>query len=125
MTALTRDTVLGVKTELKTRVEGVLTAAGVRADRWWFVPGRVEVFGKHTDYGGGPSLVGALPRGFLIAGRRRDDGVVRVADSGDQSVFELNLVPGETTPAEVFGWRRYVNILARRLQLDFPGAPIG
>ena len=92
---------------------------------WWWVPGRVEVFGKHTDYGGGPSIVGALPRGFLIAGRKRDDGVVRVRDSGDQSVFELNLETGVTIPAEVTGWRRYVNVLARRLRRDFPGAPIG
>jgi galactokinase len=128
---LTRDNVLTVKADLATRVRACLTQS-ISDQRspdqpmtWWFVPGRVEVFGKHTDYGGGPSLVGALPRGFLIAGRRRDDGVVRVLDSGDHSVFELNLDTGLTTPAEVFGWRRYVNILARRLQRDFPGAPIG
>ena len=32
-----------------------------RTDRecWdaWFVPGRIEVLGKHTDYGGGRSLI--------------------------------------------------------------------
>jgi galactokinase len=128
---LTRDNVLSVKAALAARVRTCLDES--ISDHhspdspmtWWFVPGRVEVFGKHTDYGGGPSLVGALPRGFLIAGRRRDDGIVRVMDSGDQSVFELDLTTGATTPAEVFGWRRYVNILARRLQRDFPGAPIG
>jgi galactokinase len=130
---LTRDNVLSVKADLAARVIAALDQQITNPTpiiptippAWWFVPGRVEVFGKHTDYGGGPSLVGALPRGFLIAGRRRDDGVVRVLDSGDQSVFELNLGTGETTPAEIFGWRRYVNILARRLQRDFPGAPIG
>ncbi len=130
MIELTRDNVLTVKADLASRVlasldQQIINPTIINPTIWWFVPGRVEVFGKHTDYGGGPSLVGALSRGFLIAGRRRDDGIVRVLDSGDQSVFEVNLATGETTPAEVFGWRRYVNILARRLVRDFPGAPIG
>lgn len=131
MIELRRNNVLMVKAELAARVEARLRESIADSKfpdspiNWWWVPGRVEVFGKHTDYGGGPSLIGALPRGFLLAGRRRDDGVVRVLDSGDGSVFELNLETGETTPAEVFGWRRYVNILARRLRRDFPGAPIG
>lgn len=121
MTELTRENLLSVKADLAARVQAALEQPTAR----WFVPGRVEVFGKHTDYGGGPSLVGALSRGFLIAGRRRDDGVVRVTDSGDQSVFELDLKTGATSPADVIGWRRYVNILARRLNRDFPGAAIG
>ncbi|WP_220458772.1 galactokinase family protein [Schaalia sp. JY-X169] len=29
----------------------------------WFVPGRVEVFGKHTDYAGGRSLLIASEQG--------------------------------------------------------------
>jgi len=29
-----------------------------------FVPGRIEVLGKHTDYAGGRSLVCATERGF-------------------------------------------------------------
>lgn len=127
MIELTRENVLTVKADLAARVNASIVDSKFPDSpmSWWFVPGRVEVFGKHTDYGGGPSLVGALPRGFLMAGRRRPDAVVRVVDSGDQSVFELNLATGETAPAEVVGWRRYVNILARRLQRDFPGAPIG
>jgi galactokinase len=132
---LTRENVLSVKADLAARVAAIINPAIINPTLinptiinptiWWWVPGRVEVFGKHTDYGGGPSLVGALPRGFLIAGRRRDDHVVRVMDSGDHSVFELNLETGATMPAEVTGWRRYVNILARRLRRDFPGAPLG
>ena len=133
MIELTRENVLTFKADLAARVRASLdqqilnptVITPTMPPAWWFVPGRVEVFGKHTDYGGGPSLVGALPRGFLIAGRPRTDHVVRVVDSGDHSVFELNLATGETTPPEVVGWRRYVNILARRLQRDFPGAAIG
>ncbi len=32
----------------------------------WWIPGRLEVFGKHTDYAGGRTLVAALPRGFVL-----------------------------------------------------------
>ncbi len=126
MTILTSDTVLSVKTGMKRRVDEALSAAGVGAPlSWWWVPGRVEVFGKHTDYGGGPSLMGALPRGFLLAGAPRRDQIVRVLDAGDGSQFELDLTTGATNPGEVKGWRRYANILARRLARDFPGASLG
>ena len=126
MRALTRETVLDSKAELKGRVERTFAANGITGEwSWWWVPGRVEVFGKHTDYGGGPSLMGALPRGFLLAGRPRADHLVRIFDAGDGSKFELDLATGRTTPAEVMGWRRYANILARRLARDFPGAALG
>ena len=29
-----------------------------------FVPGRIELFGKHVDYGGGPSLTCAIGEGI-------------------------------------------------------------
>ena len=32
----------------------------------WFVPGRIEVLGKHTDYAGGRSLLCAVERGFCV-----------------------------------------------------------
>ena len=32
----------------------------------WFVPGRIEVFGKHTDYAGGRSLLCCVERGFHV-----------------------------------------------------------
>ena len=32
----------------------------------WFVPGRLEVLGKHTDYVGGRSLLAAVDRGITI-----------------------------------------------------------
>lgn len=126
MKILTQDTVLDVKAEQRSRIERLLGAHGVTAPlRWWWVPGRVEVFGKHTDYGGGPSLMGALPRGFLLAGAPRRDQVVRIFDAGDGSRFELDLSTGRTVPPDVSGWRRYANILARRLARDFPGAALG
>ena len=48
-----------------------------------FTPGRIEVFGKHTDYAGGHSLLAAVPRGIALSARPRTDGIVRVGDIFD------------------------------------------
>ena len=42
--------------------------------RAYFVPGRIEVLGKHTDYCGGGSLVAAVERGICIVATPRTDG---------------------------------------------------
>jgi galactokinase len=70
----------------------------------WFVPGRIEVFGKHTDYAGGRSLLVAVPRGFAVAARPRDDGRVRVVDVVDGSRTEVDLASaaGPVTGADNF-----------------------
>src|SRR5262249_10176366 len=93
----------------------------------WWVPGRLEVFGTHTDYAGGRTLVCALPRGFAVVARHRRDGVVRVADARREQ--DLRLAPHEEIlraefPSQ-FGWRRYVAVVARRLARNFPGASFG
>ena len=86
--------------------------------REWFVPGRLEVFGKHTDYAGGRSLVAAVPRGFTVRATPADDGLVVVADAvlGQRAEF------GSANPGSAAGWRRYVATVVRRLSLNFPGA---
>lgn len=49
-------------------------APDVKAYGYW-VPGRIEVMGKHTDYGGGLSLLAALERGFcMLAVAEPDEG---------------------------------------------------
>jgi len=88
----------------------------------WFAPGRIELFGKHTDYAGGQSLVAAVSRGFLIEAAPRDDGMVRVIDAAGSSAVELD--PAVEAPPFT-GWRNYVAVVARRLAKNFPGAPLG
>jgi galactokinase len=44
----------------------------------WWVPGRIEFLGKHTDYAGGRSLVCATERGFAVVARPRKDDRIRV-----------------------------------------------
>lgn len=93
-----------------------------RAPDWrWFVPGRIEVFGKHTDYAGGRSLVCAVPRGFAVVAAARDDDVVSVVDV---AVSERAVVDAGSTGAHD-GWASYVAVVARRLRHNFPGARLG
>jgi galactokinase len=99
-------------------------AAAVRQPpRWgWFVPGRIEIFGKHTDYAGGRSLVAAVPRGFVVVCGPRGDGRVRVIDARWQDVADLD--PSDTT-TRFRGWANYIAVIVRRLAHNFPGADLG
>ena len=94
----------------------------------WWVPGRLEVFGKHTDYGGGRALVAAAPRGFAVVAGPRSDAGVRVIDAGRGESLEL--LPSPLTAAAtrtecLTGWRRYVDVAARRLARNFSGQELG
>lgn len=87
----------------------------------WWVPGRLEVFGKHTDYAGGRTLVCTIPRGFVVLASPRADGVLRVADAGRHDTFSLD--PADE--AVHTGWRHYIEVVARRFARNFPGAARG
>jgi galactokinase len=107
-------------------------AAGLEATRGgrptvrpgaFFVPGRIEVLGKHTDYAGGRTMVAATERGMAIVARARDDDRVQVTDAvrGETVVFrrEPELVP----PAG--HWANYPITVARRLARNFAFARRG
>lgn len=88
----------------------------------WFVPGRIEVFGKHTDYAGGRSLVAAVPRGFVVAARPREDRIVSVVDARWRDAVTIDPADEERS---FKGWTNYAAVVARRLTSNFPGAPLG
>lgn len=92
--------------------------ASVRA---WWVPGRLEVFGKHTDYAGGRTLVCAVPRGFAVMASARDDGILNVVDARNRESVTLQPPFDEA----LTGWRNYVRVVARRLSRNFPGQSTG
>jgi galactokinase len=94
-----------------------------RRPAWgWIVPGRIEVFGKHTDYAGGRSLVAAVPRGFALLAGPRDDGRVRAYDARWDARMEVQ----PPHDARSFtGWANYVAVVARRLVRNFPDAAFG
>lgn len=102
--------------------DGFTARIGAEPTWQWFVPGRIEVFGKHTDYAGGRSLFAAVPRGFAVAARARDDGRVHVVDVRHGS--EATIDPTDTAHTAT-GWVSYVQVVARRFASNFPGAALG
>ena len=88
-----------------------------------FTPGRIEIFGKHTDYGGGHSLLAAVPRGIALVARPRGDGAVRVGDVVDGQVIEVD--PAAEAPPHYRGLQRYVHVVAHRFHVNFPGCDLG
>lgn len=67
--------------------------------RLFLSPGRVNLFGGHLDYNGGPVLPTAIDRGTFIALRRRSDDEVRLASVFGDATFEgsLDRLPSERT----------------------------
>jgi galactokinase len=94
----------------------VLSQAPASEERAWFVPGRIEVLGKHTDYAGGRSLVCTVNRGFSVVARPRSDGMVGIVDgiAGSRVVFPVR--PELTIPRD---WTGYPATVIRRLARDF------
>ena len=89
----------------------------------WFVPGRIEVLGKHTDYAGGRSLLCATERGFSVVDRPRQDSAVVMTDIGRQSTITLHMDPN--APAPGVPWAKYPLTVVRRVARNFPEARRG
>ena len=85
----------------------------------FFVPGRIEVLGKHTDYAGGRTLVTAVDRGVcVVASARKDRNVrVRAVRDGQECEFEL---AGDIVP-RLGDWSNYPMTVGRRVARNFPG----
>jgi galactokinase len=84
----------------------------------YFVPGRIEVLGKHTDYAGGRSLLAATGQGFTLQARPVSSGEIRITDEDTGRSAAFPLVP------EGLGhrsWERYPAVVVRRVARDFPG----
>jgi galactokinase len=89
----------------------------------FFVPGRIEVLGKHTDYAGGRSLLCAAERGVLASVAPRSDSMVRITDLVRRETRELLLTPGlEVRRGD---WSNYVATVMRRVARNFPEANRG
>jgi galactokinase len=106
------------KGPLYAAANGALDALGADTQRWsLWVPGRIEVLGKHTDYAGGRSLVCAIERGFCVQVAPRRDPVVRVCSLSRLETFETSL----TAPVdgEKASWTQYVATVVKRLSMNF------
>ena len=113
-----------LRRELLARVREALQKAGAGGEvARFFVPGRIEVLGKHTDYAGGRSLVCAVEHGFVVAAAPRTDDRVRVIDvaAGRQALLALD--PRLPEPSET--WARYPATVFRRVARNFDEARKG
>lgn len=85
----------------------------------FWVPGRIEVLGKHTDYAGGRSLLAATSRGFFFAAYPRTDDRVCVIDVLGRRRLDSRLHP-DLTP-RLGQWSNYAETVFRRVARNFPG----
>jgi galactokinase len=85
-----------------------------------FVPGRIEILGKHTDYAGGHSIVCAINKGFLFLAGPNELGRIRMAeDSNEFEDLDFTLEPSLRPAAG--SWANYPMTMARRLAANFSG----
>ncbi len=80
----------------------------------WFVPGRLEFMGKHTDYCRGRSVLGAIDRGFCFCVASRSDSRLRMVDAENGLSAELD-INALTDPGLHNNWTVYPATVARRL----------
>jgi galactokinase len=89
----------------------------------FFVPGRIEILGKHTDYAGGSSMVAAIERGFCLVAAATNDCRVTITDVlRPESVafdFDAGIIP------RAGHWANYPMTVARRIARNFPGPSRG
>jgi len=103
-----------------TALDGFRTLAARAPSHAWWVPGRLEVFGKHTDYAGGRTIVAAVPRGFAFLASARGDQLVQLLDAGTGE-----RVAFDAEHAGFTGWRHYAEVALARLARNFPGSRRG
>ncbi|MBL7978135.1 MAG: hypothetical protein JNN12_07320 [Bacteroidetes Order II. Incertae sedis bacterium] len=82
----------------------------------YFVPGRLEILGKHTDYAGGSSIVCAIDKGFRIYGYKTDGAAIYLHHLDEKKSLSINLSHWSPDP---IGWSAYALAVIRRLTSNF------
>lgn len=83
----------------------------------WWVPGRIEVLGKHTDYGGGRVLVCAVERGVTVVAEPGGEAICARTSVYPDDVVELR---AGVRPALPKGhWGHYIQTAIDRLTWNF------
>jgi galactokinase len=103
--------------------DGPAEAGPHKPSRAFFVPGRLEVLGKHTDYAGGRSLLCTVERGICLVAAPRDDDRVRITDAQDGSTVTCRIDPDLSS--SVGDWSNYPLTVVRRVARNFPAARRG
>ena len=82
-----------------------------------WVPARIEVLGKHTDYAGGNSLVAALSKGFAFLAHANDSTRIFVIDASSRQEIQINL--SDNRYSSSYSWKLYVQTVLERVQSNF------
>lgn len=82
-----------------------------------YVPGRIELLGKHTDYAGGRSILATVERGFVFVAMPRQDNKINIHDMSRVRKTSFKLVNGLIP--ESGHWTNYPVTVARRLVHNF------
>ena len=89
----------------------------------WFVPGRIEVFGKHTDYAGGRSILAASSQGVTATATDPASNVFlregEVRASSTAAATRVTLKAGQACALPVGHWGNYVQATLDRLTTNF------
>lgn len=86
----------------------------------YFVPGRIEVLGKHTDYAGGRSLLAATSCGVTVVSALNGTDRLRLANADPRfPKAEFPLKPSQQVAANP--WTIYPLTAAQRLARNFGG----
>ncbi len=88
-----------------------------------FVPGRIELFGKHVDYGGGPSITCAVGAGITATFEPLTRPMLEVEDEQTGRRTRVALRRDARSTAAHGG--TYVAAVARRLARDFAPLKVG
>jgi galactokinase len=91
--------------------------------REYFVPGRVELVGKHVDYAGGRSLTIATELAIRSRATAIEEPLIRVRRAAGEVAMDVALAP-DTKPTSLRS-SAYVTAVARRFARDFPHARRG
>ncbi|MFT3742857.1 MAG: galactokinase family protein [Pyrinomonadaceae bacterium] len=82
-----------------------------------FIPGRIEVLGKHTDYCGGRSIVCAIDRGFHVEIEEESEPLVVLENRDISERVSIALNDPKNLPGH---WGNYAVEVVRRLGSNFP-----
>lgn len=101
-----------------------MNGAGSKPEpREYFVPGRIELVGKHVDYAGGRSLTVATELAIRARATTIGEPLIRLRRAAGEVAMDVALSPN----AKATGLRSsaYVTAVARRFARDFPHARKG
>ncbi|MFI5233306.1 MAG: galactokinase family protein [Gemmatimonadales bacterium] len=98
-------------------------SAGRPETREYFVPGRIELVGKHVDYAGGRSLTVATELAIRARATTIPEPVIRLRRAAGEVAMDVSLSPN--AKATQVRSSAYVTAVARRFSRDFPHARNG